>query len=150
MISFYGKSFFDVFQKNVQNNLCQRLCRKVLVTAGKRITLVFGKLNVCFSRRKFYLGRENSVRWHREFAYRRHVIRKLDICRKIDENFVEILCQFYIVSCQTVFRKITLKKNLIEKRPTNKSKSRFWKYPLHCAYKTDWKYCVKNCAEKTL
>ena len=26
-----------------------------------------------FSRRKFYLGRENSVRWHREFAYRRHV-----------------------------------------------------------------------------
>jgi len=44
------------------------------VTAGKRITLVFGKLNVCFSRRKLYLGRENSVRWHREFAYRRHVM----------------------------------------------------------------------------
>jgi len=30
-----------------------------------------------FSRRKFYLGRENSVRWHREFAYRRHVRCKL-------------------------------------------------------------------------
>ncbi|WP_211516846.1 hypothetical protein, partial [Flavobacterium caeni] len=25
-----------VFQKNVQNNLCQRLCRKVLVTAHLR------------------------------------------------------------------------------------------------------------------
>jgi len=45
-------------------------------TAGKRITLVFGKMNVCFSRRMFYLGRENSIRWHREFAYRRHVGRK--------------------------------------------------------------------------
>jgi len=30
-------------------------------------------MNICCSRRKFYIGRENSVRWHREFAYRRHV-----------------------------------------------------------------------------
>ena len=46
------------------------------ITAGKRITLVFGKMKVWFSRRKFYLGREYSVRWHREFAYRRHVTSK--------------------------------------------------------------------------
>ena len=54
--------------------MCDLLVIKRRITAGKRITLAFGKLNVCFSRRKFYLGRENLVRWHREFAYRRHVI----------------------------------------------------------------------------
>lgn len=49
----------------------------LLLTAGKLITLVLGKLNVCFSRRKFYLGRENSVSWHRELAYRPHVMSNL-------------------------------------------------------------------------
>jgi len=68
-------------------------------TAGKRITLVFSKLNVCFSRRKFYLGRENSVRWHREFAYRRHVSGKLRKILEIMKYIITLILFFSICSC---------------------------------------------------
>jgi len=36
------------------------VCIAIPVTAGKRITLVFGKLNICFSRRKYILAEKTQ------------------------------------------------------------------------------------------
>ena len=76
-------------------------CRNVMKrrpTAHLLKALVFSKLNICNSRRMFYLGREYSARWNRVCANPRNVSRKLKKNRM--KKIVLIMVSVFFLCCE--------------------------------------------------